>query len=260
MRFVLFAVLAVSVAVPLSAQRPRDTLRAFTTDAEFVAFYRGLREERERARRAADSAYRARAEAADRCRRQAVSVTIIARSDTGGAPSTVIGGRVIRQDSTPLRYAMTSIAALHLKTTSGKDGRFRLPIPAESLATPRQLTLQAMMLGMELAKRTLTVTRGDSVEMTVRMCEASVQLRQSVALAAAITVDGAPILERGASSDQITNVQHAGVDEGGIVKVHGDHLVILRRGRLFTVAIGGGNGRDRMAMATVGSAIYLSYK
>lgn len=37
--------------------------------------------------------------------------------------------------------------------------------------------------------------------------------------------------------EQITNVQHAGVDEGGIVKVHGDHLVILRRGRLFTVKI-----------------------
>ncbi|HEX5128715.1 MAG TPA: beta-propeller domain-containing protein, partial [Usitatibacter sp.] len=29
------------------------------------------------------------------------------------------------------------------------------------------------------------------------------------------------------------------VDEGGIVKVHGDHLVVLRRGRLFTVRIGG---------------------
>jgi hypothetical protein len=36
----------------------------------------------------------------------------------------------------------------------------------------------------------------------------------------------------------VTNVQHAGVDEGGIVKVHGEHLVILRRGRLFTVAVG----------------------
>lgn len=35
--------------------------------------------------------------------------------------------------------------------------------------------------------------------------------------------------------DSITNTQHAGVDEGGIVKVHGDHLVILRRGRLFTI-------------------------
>jgi len=39
--------------------------------------------------------------------------------------------------------------------------------------------------------------------------------------------------------DSITNTQTAGVDEGGIVKVHGDHLVILRRGRLFTVKVGG---------------------
>jgi Beta propeller domain len=41
------------------------------------------------------------------------------------------------------------------------------------------------------------------------------------------------------AEESVTNVQHAGVDEGGIVKVHGDHLVVLRRGRLFTVAIGG---------------------
>jgi hypothetical protein len=45
----------------------------------------------------------------------------------------------------------------------------------------------------------------------------------------------------GARADEsITNVQHAGVDEGGIVKVHGDYLVVLRRGRLFTVRVGGG--------------------
>ena len=35
----------------------------------------------------------------------------------------------------------------------------------------------------------------------------------------------------------MTNTQHAGVDEGGIVKVHGEHLVVLRRGRLFTVRV-----------------------
>ena len=43
----------------------------------------------------------------------------------------------------------------------------------------------------------------------------------------------------GAKDDEsVTNTQHAGVDEGGIVKLHGDHLVVLRRGRLFTVAVG----------------------
>ncbi len=47
-------------------------------------------------------------------------------------------------------------------------------------------------------------------------------------------------LAKAEAEESVTNTQHAGVDEGGIVKVHGDHLVILRRGRLFTVAIGDG--------------------
>lgn len=47
-----------------------------------------------------------------------------------------------------------------------------------------------------------------------------------------------PAPAAGDAKESVTNTQHAGVDEGGIVKVHGDHLVVLRRGRLFTVAIG----------------------
>src|SRR5713226_3698094 len=43
-----------------------------------------------------------------------------------------------------------------------------------------------------------------------------------------------------AKDESITNTQHTGVDEGDIFKLHGDHLVVLRRGRLFTVAIGSG--------------------
>ena len=38
----------------------------------------------------------------------------------------------------------------------------------------------------------------------------------------------------------ITNVQVAGVDEGGIVKVAGDYLIVLRRGRLFTISTADG--------------------
>ena len=41
------------------------------------------------------------------------------------------------------------------------------------------------------------------------------------------------------AAESITNLQTAGVDEGGIVKRAGDHLVILRRGRLFTLRVGG---------------------
>lgn len=50
--------------------------------------------------------------------------------------------------------------------------------------------------------------------------------------------EGQSISKDGKADDSITNNQHAGVDEGGIVKLHGDHLVILRRGRLFTVRVG----------------------
>jgi hypothetical protein len=58
-----------------------------------------------------------------------------------------------------------------------------------------------------------------------------------------------------ADSESVTNVQHAGVDEGGIVKVHGDHLVILRRGRLFSVKIGGNMLRPVSAIDAFGPDI-----
>ncbi|PWF47789.1 beta-propeller domain-containing protein [Massilia glaciei] len=50
----------------------------------------------------------------------------------------------------------------------------------------------------------------------------------------------APSASAKAAGESVTNTQTAGVDEGGIVKVHGQHLVMLRRGKLFTVDIGKG--------------------
>ena len=50
------------------------------------------------------------------------------------------------------------------------------------------------------------------------------------------------------SADGITNNQVAGVDEGGIVKARGDILVVLRRGRLFTVSTAGGGMRPVAAI------------
>jgi hypothetical protein len=59
---------------------------------------------------------------------------------------------------------------------------------------------------------------------------------ESSAKADSIVVTGS----RAPANDKITNTQEADVDEGGIVKKRGDLLVILRRGRLFTVSIAGG--------------------
>jgi hypothetical protein len=54
---------------------------------------------------------------------------------------------------------------------------------------------------------------------------------ESVTVSAAARAPDAP---------SITNNQTQGVDEGGIVKTHGSHLVVLRRGRLFTIDTRGG--------------------
>lgn len=53
-----------------------------------------------------------------------------------------------------------------------------------------------------------------------------------------------------ASANGITNVQTAGVDEGGIVKKQGDLLIVLRRGRLFTIDTSG-DGMRRVAAVDV---------
>ena len=62
-------------------------------------------------------------------------------------------------------------------------------------------------------------------------------LQDSVAAVGAAKSMAAPAAP--AAAESITNVQTAGVDEGGIVKRAGDFLIVLRRGRLFTVRVGG---------------------
>ena len=254
-----FLILAL-LPVALAAQQPRDTLRPFKSDAEFVAYYRTLQEEQERARRAADSAYRHRMEAAERCRRKAVDLQITSLPVTAGAPAiALIAGRVMHGDGDPLRNVQVSIPTLQLTTVSGKDGRFRLVVPAESLASPRQLTVNAAILGFQLATRTLKVSRRDSVELNVKMCDAAAGFA-SVAQLSAVVVTGAEGFAPMAMRDeQITNTQHVGVDEGGIVKVHGNHLMILRRGRLFTVAIGGSELRPSTAVDAFGPDVDPRY-
>src|SRR5690349_756964 len=70
------------------------------------------------------------------------------------------------------------------------------------------------------------------------------------------TVETVSVMGSTDYQESITNTQHAGVDEGGIVKLHGDHLVMLRRGRLFTVAIGDGALRPVSAVDAFGPDAY----
>src|SRR5688572_3553658 len=103
---------------------------------------------------------------------------------------------------------------------TGPDGRFRLVIPIRDPKQPAQVDIRAIGYGA----RSFQVRAGDSVEVLAPMCPIPFHLEETV-----VTGSGNP---------SVTSIQHTGVDEGGIVKLHGNHLVILRRGRLFTVAVG----------------------
>lgn len=58
-----------------------------------------------------------------------------------------------------------------------------------------------------------------------------------------------------AAAESVTNVQHAGVDEGGIVKRSGDFLIVLRRGRLFSVDVGAGRLSPVSAIDAFGPSV-----
>ena len=68
-------------------------------------------------------------------------------------------------------------------------------------------------------------------------------MNDSVAAPAPMEAPAAQSNARAEGEPGITNNQEAGVDEGGIVKARGDLLVMLRRGRLFTVSTAGGGMR-----------------
>lgn len=112
-------------------------------------------------------------------------------------------------------------------------------IAAAAPTTP-QKTLTAFTSEQELTD----LFKGWAEEYRKRMAEQQRSRRdsgQAMDMAAKSAPAPASVAAAGAlakAEESVTNVQHAGVDEGGIVKLHGDHLVILRRGRLFTVKVG----------------------
>ena len=116
------------------------------------------------------------------------------------------------------------------------------PLAAAPASTTPRKTLTAFASEQELAdlfKRWTDEAARRREEQRALRAQSAQGLFSQAAPSAAPAAPAMAAKEAAASKDEsVTNVQHAGVDEGGIVKVHGDHLVILRRGRLFTVAIG----------------------
>ncbi len=127
------------------------------------------------------------------------------------------------------------------------------PVHTEGLSTPSKKTMRAFKSEQELAAYFKELAEKQK---TMRRNEE--QQSNATGTSADSVNAPAPLAKaRSGSKDDesVTNVQHAGVDEGGIVKLHGDHLVVLRRGRLFTVAIGDGALRPISAVYAFGPEI-----
>ena len=191
---------------PAATAQSNVRLTAFKSEASLRNYFRDI---------VRDRLEYIRQEESKRCRGE--ELTINRRKSR--LPSTVVTGLVREaKGKTPVAGARIW-GGLNRITLTGPDGRFRLEIPLRDSREP----IIVRIAGVGYHLRYFVVQAGDAVDVVAPMCVVPYQLEEMV------TTGQAP---------SVTNTQHAGVDEGGIVKLHGNHLVILRRGRLFTVAIG----------------------
>ena len=235
---VLIATLAVAgeTAHAQRADRGASGLTAFRSDAEFAEYL-----SRFWARR--DTVLRAQAE--ERLRACGGGVQVSRRAAAAGtisATPALLHGRVLNPQGQPVPGANVAAQTLGLGAQANASGDFQLSIPGGRL-TRDSLTLTARFIGHVPLAKTIRVAPGDTVRVDIRICSSSVSLEEVVVSSASM------------SFQSITNVQHEGVDEGGIVKMHGDFLVMLRRGRLFTVKIGGGDLRPISALDAFGPGV-----
>lgn len=139
-------------------------------------------------------------------------------------------------DSRPLSWAALAVllgialaigAAVSLTAPSGR---------AAALTSGDSLRGFDSEQGLAAFARTMAVREGEAFA----VYEAAMDAAPSVSYSITVPADEPPPPpEESAGSESITNTQEAGVDEGGIVKRAGDYLVVLRRGRLFTIRVGG---------------------
>ncbi|HEY9428508.1 MAG TPA: beta-propeller domain-containing protein [Gemmatimonadaceae bacterium] len=219
------ALLALAVAPLPTQEAGSSTLVALRSDSELASYLRQIslaRLRREQARAV--------------CKEYPIVSVDSSAPEVGDA---VLRGSVYEQpyaNRAGIRGAQIYISSFNLGATTDAQGRFELRVPTERLASPESVTVRVRRIGYLPASFPLTLRRGMVVKLDVPLCQSPVRLESVVTT------------EIAGESPSVTNDQVAGVDEGGIVKRHGDHLVILHRGRIFTVDVSRGQLR-RVDMA-----------
>jgi hypothetical protein len=201
-RWVAWALLCAPIlpAGGFAAEPAASGLQAFRNEAEMLGFFQRLLDE-ERQRREAEKAARL---AEFKRTHPNADPADYGRTIGSIAGTTASNGLVVIENAaTGFRRELTADANGHYRVGSLPTGSYT--VTAHDTTRTVHVTVGATASGMDL----------DTV-----------------------TVAGAALSD-GPSYDAITNVQTAGVDEGGIVKKAGDFLVILRRGRLFSIRADG---------------------
>ena len=154
-----------------------------------------------------------------------------------GRSGFVITGRVRSSSGKPVPNAVINVAGMTTCAQAKSDGSYRFVIPYKRLRSDSTITISAASVGYVRGIKTMDPSRWPARADFV-LKDNPLQLQEMSAVsAAAPDAEAASMDAMSAKDESITNTQHAGVDEGGIVKVHGDYLVVLRRGRLFTISI-----------------------
>ncbi|WP_420127410.1 beta-propeller domain-containing protein [Longimicrobium sp.] len=233
-RIVLSLLAALVLASPAAAQSggaPGGSLPAFRTDRELVRFLRSLeRPETPRPPPAAPAPAATATLPQPACTAPADTSPRPPLRNLSGENVAEITGRVTDARGCPEVAVLIRIASLNVGAATGADGTYRLLIPAARLHAGEPVQIAATRPGLGPVTRSITLAPGTRLTHDFRVLPQIVLLEDVVITGTA-----------GAAS--ITNNQHDGVDEGAIVKLHGDYLVILRRGRLFTVDVGGNSLR-----------------
>ena len=233
------AAAALLAAVPaVQAQEPgRHSLVPFESDEELTTFLRAtaLAELRRRSLHPASMPCTGPV---------SVSVDSVATGDGPAIVRGVVRSALVLGPSNGLAGANVFITRLSLSVGTQPDGAFQLDIPAPSLGVADTVTVRVRSVGFRPVAKTVVVGRGSQVRLDAALCPDVTRLSE-------VTVTGVAT----GADESVTNVQHEGIDEGGIVKRHGDHLVILRRGRLFTVDVREGRLRPVAAVDASGPDI-----
>ena len=229
-------------------------LTSFSSDAELAAYLR-----RVVARHATWTRAEAERERIKRVRRDGplscddpkrrAAMTIVSRwpSKPGLRATTdvVIKGRVTDLMGNTIPSGNVMIPGSQISATTSANASYRLQFSAAAGDTLERRTIVARRIGYAAVSGSINLVGVDSARVDFKMCQDVMRLDQLIVTGLGDFSDARELASRDGD----------GQGEGGKVKLHRDHLVLLHRGRLFTVSLRDGDLREVSSVAALAPGI-----